>query len=68
VKAGDEVHLTGHGGPKKTVVTGIEAFARKLKEAKEGDKVGLLLRDLSKEDVQRGDELWGRDPQFTSKP
>lgn len=43
----------------KTVVTGIESFRKQLKQAQAGDNVGLILADVSKEDVQRGDVLTG---------
>jgi elongation factor Tu len=68
VKEGDEVLLTRPGVSRKTTVTAIESFRKKLKEATAGDNVGLLLRDITKDDIQRGDVLSARDPDFTWKP
>ena len=68
IKEGDEVLITRPGASKKTTVAAIEAFRKQLKEAKAGDNVGLLLRDITKDDVQRGDVLSARDPDFAWKP
>ena len=54
VKVGDEVELVGFGANKKTVVTGVEMFRKLLDEAQAGDNVGLLLRGVDKEEVERG--------------
>ena len=54
VKVGDEVALVGFGSDKKTVVTGVEMFRKLLDEGQAGDNVGLLLRGVGKEDVERG--------------
>jgi elongation factor Tu len=51
---GDEVELVGFGADKKTVVTGVEMFRKLLDEAQAGDNVGLLLRGIDKEEVERG--------------
>jgi elongation factor Tu len=59
LKTGDQVTLQ-HGGASRTVtVTGIEMFRKVLDQAGPGDNVGLLLRDITKDDVQRGDLLLG---------
>ncbi len=50
----EEVEIVGLGETKKTVVTGIEMFRKSLDEARAGDNVGLLLRGIAKEEVQRG--------------
>src|SRR3970282_2001586 len=50
----DEVELVGFGADKKTVVTGVEMFRKLLDEAQAGDNVGLLLRGVDKDEVQRG--------------
>ena len=54
VKTGDEVALVGFGSEKKSVVTGVEAFRKLLDDGRAGDNVGLLLRGIEKEDVERG--------------
>jgi len=55
LKVGDEVELVGLNPEiKKTVVTGIEMFRKVLDEALAGDNVGLLLRGIEKDEVERG--------------
>ncbi|MBI4973931.1 elongation factor Tu [Candidatus Roizmanbacteria bacterium] len=54
LKVNDEVELIGLTETKKTVITGVEMFRKTLDEARAGDNVGLLLRGIEKEDVQRG--------------
>jgi len=54
LKVNEEVELVGLSETKKIVVTGIEMFRKTLDEARAGDNVGLLLRGIEKEDVQRG--------------
>src|SRR5690348_11874727 len=54
IKVQEEVALVGFGGDKKTVVTGVEMFRTLLDEGQAGDNVGLLLRGVGKEDVERG--------------
>ncbi len=54
LKVNDEVEIIGIRPTQKTVVTGIEMFQKTLDEAQAGDNVGILLRGLKKEDVERG--------------
>src|SRR5574342_502851 len=54
VKVQDEVELVGFGANKKTVVTGVEMFRKLLDDGQAGDNVGLLLRGVEKEQVERG--------------
>ena len=54
VVVGDEVALVGFGSDKKTVVTGVEMFRKLLDDGQAGDNVGLLLRGIGKDDVERG--------------
>lgn len=54
VKVGDEVELVGFGANIKTTVTGVEMFRKTMNDAQAGDNVGLLLRGIKKEDVERG--------------
>ena len=53
----DEVEILGFTEPKKTVVTGVEAFRKLLDEGMAGDNVGCLLRGIEKEQVERGQVL-----------
>lgn len=54
VADGDTVHVVGLRDPVEAVVTGIESFRRTMSEAQAGDNVGLLLRGVAKDAVQRG--------------
>jgi len=54
VKVGDKVELVGLRETRETVVTGVEMFRKSMDEAIAGDNVGLLLRGIEKEDVERG--------------
>ncbi len=54
VKVGDKVELVGLRDTRDTVVTGVEMFRKSMDEAIAGDNVGLLLRGIEKEDVERG--------------
>jgi len=54
VKINEEVEIIGIRPTQKTVVTGIEMFNKLLDEGMAGDNVGILLRGLKKEDVERG--------------
>ena len=55
VKVGEEVEMVGiHPETRKTVVTGVEMFRKLLDEGQAGDNVGLLLRGVEKNDVERG--------------
>ena len=54
VKIGDEVEIVGFGSNIKTTVTGVEMFRKEMKEAEAGDNVGLLLRGVKKDDIERG--------------
>src|SRR5687767_11705250 len=54
IKVGDELELVGLGASKKTVVTGVEMFRKLLDEAIAGDNVGLLLRGVGKDEIERG--------------
>ncbi|QQR80837.1 MAG: elongation factor Tu [Deltaproteobacteria bacterium] len=57
VKVGEEVELVGIKDTAKTVVTGIEMFRKLLDDGMAGDNVGVLLRGLKREDVERGQVL-----------
>ncbi len=53
----DEVEIVGLKPTKKSVVTGIEMFHKQLDYAEAGDNAGVLLRGISREDVERGQVL-----------
>ena len=53
----EDVELVGLKDTQKTVVTGIEMFNKSLDEGRAGDNAGLLLRGLTKEEVERGQVL-----------
>ena len=57
VKVGEEVEIVGFRDTRKTVVTGVEMFRKLLDQGQAGDNVGLLLRGIDKEDVERGQVL-----------
>jgi elongation factor Tu len=54
VKVGENVEIVGLGDTKKTVITGVEMFRKLLDQGQAGDNVGLLLRGIDKEGVERG--------------
>jgi elongation factor Tu len=54
VKVGEEGEMIGLGAQKKTVGTGVEMFRKLLDEGRAGDNVGLLLRGVAKEEIERG--------------
>jgi len=54
IKVGEEVALIGFNSDKKTVITGVEMFRKLLDSGEAGDNVGLLLRGIGKDDVERG--------------
>src|SRR5438128_1165890 len=58
VKVGDEVEIVGlMKAPRKTVVTGVEMFNKTLEYGVAGDNVGVLLRGIEKDDLERGQVL-----------
>jgi elongation factor Tu len=57
VKVGEEVEIVGLGETRKTVATGVEMFRKLLDEGRAGDNVGVLLRGIAKEEVERGQVL-----------
>ncbi|MEZ4367347.1 MAG: elongation factor Tu [Kofleriaceae bacterium] len=54
VKVGDDIEVVGLGETRKTTCTGVEMFKKLLDEGQAGDNVGLLLRGLKREEVERG--------------
>jgi elongation factor Tu len=57
IKPGDEIEIVGLGETRKTVATSLEMFHKLLDYAEPGDAVGLLLRGVEREDIQRGQVL-----------
>ena len=57
VKVGEEVEIVGMKATVKTVVTGVEMFRKLLDQGQAGDNVGILLRGIKREDVERGQVL-----------
>jgi elongation factor Tu len=57
VKVGDEAEIVGYGADTKTTVTGVEMFRKQLDQGQAGDNVGVLLRGIDKEGIERGQVL-----------
>jgi len=54
IKVGESVELVGMNSEKTTTVTGVEMFRKLLDEGQAGDNVGLLLRGVAKDEIERG--------------
>jgi elongation factor Tu len=57
VKVGEEIEIVGVRDAQKTTVTGVEMFRKMLDQGQAGDNVGILLRGVGKDDVERGQVL-----------
>lgn len=57
VHVGDEIEVVGVRETQKTTVTGVEMFRKLLDEGQAGDNVGILLRGLKRDDIERGQVL-----------
>jgi elongation factor Tu len=57
IKVGEEVEIVGIRDTSKTTVTGVEMFKKLLDQGQAGDNVGLLLRGVKREDIERGQVL-----------
>ena len=57
VKVGQEIEIIGIRDTVKSIVTGVEMFRKLLKEGQAGDNVGVLLRGVKREDIERGQVL-----------
>ena len=57
VKVGDEIEIVGLRDTKKTICTGVEMFRKLLDQGQAGDNVGVLLRGVDREGVERGQVL-----------
>ena len=54
VKVGEEIEITGIRETQKTTVTGVEMFRKELDQGQAGDNLGILLRGVKREDIERG--------------
>jgi len=57
IKVQDEVEIVGMGETRKTVATGIEMFRKTLDQGEAGDNVGVLLRGVKRDEIERGQVL-----------
>jgi elongation factor Tu len=57
VKINEEVEIVGIRDTRKSVVTGVEMFKKNLDQGQAGDNVGILLRGIEREDIERGQVL-----------
>jgi elongation factor Tu len=57
VKVNEEVEIVGLKDTQKSVVTGVEMFKKNLDQGQAGDNVGVLLRGIEREDIERGQVL-----------
>jgi len=57
VKVSEEIEIVGISDTAKTVVTGVEMFRKVLDEGRAGDNIGVLLRGIKREEVERGQVL-----------
>ncbi len=57
LKRGDRVVIRGRYADKRTVVWSIEAVGKVLDQASQGDSVGVLFKDVTQQDVEKGDEI-----------
>ena len=54
IKVGEEVEIVGIKATKKVIVTGVEMFRKQLDQGQAGDNVGILLRGVERDDIERG--------------
>jgi elongation factor Tu len=54
IKVGDPVEIVGYGETRESVVTGVEMFRKTLDVGQAGDNIGILLRGIEKDEVERG--------------
>jgi elongation factor Tu len=57
IKVGEEIEIVGIKQSKKSTVTGVEMFRKTLDSGQAGDNVGILLRGVEKDDIERGQVL-----------
>lgn len=64
LRVNDEIYIRRATSSRRTTVTGIEAFRKLLDQAQAGDNIGVLLPDVTKQEIQHGDVLLGSDVEF----
>jgi elongation factor Tu len=57
IKVGEEIEIVGLGESRVTTCTGVEMFRKELGQGQAGDNVGILLRGVEKDDIERGHVL-----------
>jgi elongation factor Tu len=57
IKVGEDIEIIGLGETKRTTCTGVEMFRKLLDDGRAGDNVGLLLRGIKREEIERGQVL-----------
>ncbi len=57
IKVGDEIEIVGIKDTRRTVATGVEMFRKLLDQAEAGDNIGVLLRGIDREEIERGQVL-----------
>ncbi len=57
VRVGDEIEISGIRETQKKVVTGVEMFRKLLDQGQAGDNIGVLIRGIKREDIERGQVL-----------
>jgi len=57
VKVGEEIEIVGIRDTRKSTVTGVEMFKKNLDQGQAGDNVGILLRGVERDDIERGQVL-----------
>lgn len=67
VTVGDEIRIQGKSSSKTATVNGVEIRRKVITHAQAGDDIGILLKDIDKEDVQQGDILAGSEVDVTWK-
>jgi len=67
ITVGDEIRIQRNGYSKTAVVAGVEMRRKVVAHAQVGDDVGVLLKEIGREDIQQGDILTGSEFDFTWK-
>ena len=67
VTVGDEILIQSRNSSKSTSVHGVEINRKVVEQAKKGDKVGIMMKDITDADIQQGDVLAGSEFDFTWK-
>ncbi len=66
INVNDEIYLRRSNSSRRVVVSGIEMFRKLLNQAQAGENVGILLRDVVKQEIEKGDVLLGSDIEFNT--